>query len=640
MIIYDEETKDLVIPNGFEAKTKETMRLQGKSVIISDIETTITPDEGFDGLARVDVDATDIHRRAEEEGFERGQVHVRDLMEDLDVDQNGEYATENGYKKVTVNVPDKYDEGYEDGEAKGWEEGYAKGDLDGYNKGYSDGKVDGEVDGKEEGIRIGKEAQKAEDDAKITPSITFTENGEYEADYGFKKVIVDVQGVQPEPEVAALTLNSTYIPLNYIPSNRTKVVTKMRFNGAQNDLKMIFGVFSTGAAPSFCVWREKTGKISRQYNKLNGSTGYTLDVDTDVEIGYGKDGLIVDGVKIADNNTTVFNCDTPIYVGYESGYSNINWVGNTTFYSFKVYEDDVLVLDLVPEINASGYGCLKDTLTGTIYNAVDETKAIPVTESDYKRGYADGEEAQKAKLTNLTATENGTYEKEDGYKKVVVNVPQGIDTRIAGSVRVPAGRYICLEPTDGDWDYFHRNQRFEFEWTVLENSNAVLLEADEDYGVYLRWRENTLVLDTEFDDGMAVSIPFDDAVYPVKIKCIFDGYNAVNAYSKGSVIMEDAAGNFVTEKWDKLVYEAPDGTREFYMFGHDDDADRGWNDIDTIFGYLKIYDLNATTHIPERLTHYLRFSPAQNTIVDLVGNFEVVNTYVRQGAGEFTPLFD
>ena len=38
-------------------------------------------------------------------------------------------------------------------------------------------------------------------------------------------------------------------------------------------------------------------------------------------------------------------------------------------------------------------------------------------------GYADGVAAQKSKLQDITITRNGTYDREDGYKHIVVNVP-------------------------------------------------------------------------------------------------------------------------------------------------------------------------------------------------------------------------
>ena len=41
----------------------------------------------------------------------------------------------------------------------------------------------------------------------------------------------------------------------------------------------------------------------------------------------------------------------------------------------------------------------------------------------YNRGYNEGEIAQKAKLTGITITENGTYSREDGYNEITVDVP-------------------------------------------------------------------------------------------------------------------------------------------------------------------------------------------------------------------------
>lgn len=42
----------------------------------------------------------------------------------------------------------------------------------------------------------------------------------------------------------------------------------------------------------------------------------------------------------------------------------------------------------------------------------------------YEDGFASGEAVQKSRLTEETVTDNGVYERTDGYKKVVVNVPQ------------------------------------------------------------------------------------------------------------------------------------------------------------------------------------------------------------------------
>ena len=47
-----------------------------------------------------------------------------------------------------------------------------------------------------------------------------------------------------------------------------------------------------------------------------------------------------------------------------------------------------------------------------------------VTQSDYQSGFTDGVEFQKRKLEITAVTENGRYIREDGYSEVVVDVPQ------------------------------------------------------------------------------------------------------------------------------------------------------------------------------------------------------------------------
>ena len=61
-----------------------------------------------------------------------------------------------------------------------------------------------------EGYNSGKQAQKAIDDAKITPTLTVIENGQYTANYGYKKVIVDVPQSGDCSEAIAIAYQSGY----------------------------------------------------------------------------------------------------------------------------------------------------------------------------------------------------------------------------------------------------------------------------------------------------------------------------------------------------------------------------------------------------------------------------------------------
>lgn len=75
----------------------------------------------------------------------------------------------------------------------------------------------------------------------------------------------------------------------------------------------------------------------------------------------------------------------------------------------------------------NGYsGKTQDDIWNNGYNSgyTDGQGVEPDCSEAYESGITEGIRQQKAKLTNLTATTNMTYERTDGYKKVVVNVAQ------------------------------------------------------------------------------------------------------------------------------------------------------------------------------------------------------------------------
>ena len=152
---------------------------EDKEVEIIDKTTIITTDEGYDGLKSVMVNATPLYDIAFNEGFESGGKTQKELLETIEVTENGTYTKEDGYNEVIVNVPDlngSYDDGYETG--------------------YADGKEDGKSD------------QKA-----LLTDITINKNGIYTKEDGYNKITVDVGVVKTVPNGITFRDNtSTEIP--------------------------------------------------------------------------------------------------------------------------------------------------------------------------------------------------------------------------------------------------------------------------------------------------------------------------------------------------------------------------------------------------------------------------------------------
>ena len=130
-----------------EVKLDESVQ-DVKNISISTIETTVLPDDGFNSMGKVDVNAQPLYDNAYHIGHTEG-----------------------------------YNEGLESSYQVGYDDGYSVGNEEGYNSGYNVGNEDGYKQGKTDGINTQK--------SKLE-TISITNNGTYEREDGYNKIIVDV----------------------------------------------------------------------------------------------------------------------------------------------------------------------------------------------------------------------------------------------------------------------------------------------------------------------------------------------------------------------------------------------------------------------------------------------------------------
>lgn len=123
-----------------------------------------------------------------------------------------------------------------------------------------------------------------------------------------------------------------------------------------------------------------------------------------------------------------FNAETIQYNRGENVY--INSPLNANLEDVRTITIDVPNYTIYP---SEGYDAMKEVVVDAqpVYdNGYNEGENIGYnsgyTAGDidgYNRGYNEGETDQKAKLTGITITENGTYSREDGYNEITVDVP-------------------------------------------------------------------------------------------------------------------------------------------------------------------------------------------------------------------------
>ena len=201
MVVYTEEDKELVIPVGLGNFGSESggssARLQNKSVTQNTQTASYGPDAGYDGISKINVDATPYGNAKEHQGYNRG------------------YTTGWG-----EGYPQGVNDGFVSGHESGYTDGYAEGEVVGQARGYVIGHTSGVTDGI------------AEQKAKLQ-SATFESNGTYTREDGWSAVTVDVKSNLTVADVRLNSIQQTFYKDNLVqgPNGETA------YGGNLNDFK-------------------------------------------------------------------------------------------------------------------------------------------------------------------------------------------------------------------------------------------------------------------------------------------------------------------------------------------------------------------------------------------------------------------
>ena len=152
MIVFDRKEKEIKVPEGLGNinLTVIDANLEDRTVEINEVETTILPSSGYNGMSSIQIDAQPVYDNGYNEGenigynsgytagdidgynrgYNEGETEQKDKLVGIEITENGTYTREDGYNEVVVNVPDlngSYDEGYDVGKVDGYDSGYTAG---------------------------------------------------------------------------------------------------------------------------------------------------------------------------------------------------------------------------------------------------------------------------------------------------------------------------------------------------------------------------------------------------------------------------------------------------------------------------------------------------------------------------------
>ena len=157
------------------------------------------------------------------------------------------------------------------------------------------------------------------------------------------------------------TTDAQYIDTGFVPNNNSRVVADF-VSTAESGYNDVLGCRNTTSSRGF-AFSTTTTKWRFGYGRTV-ETSAPWDTDRHI-VDMNKNVLSLDGTVIHTAETTEFTCPYSLCLGAIQGSSM--YLGQTRFYSCKIYDNDTLVRDFVPCINPDGEVGMYDVLNGVFY---------------------------------------------------------------------------------------------------------------------------------------------------------------------------------------------------------------------------------------------------------------------------------
>lgn len=163
-----------------------------------------------------------------------------------------------------------------------------------------------------------------------------------------------------------------HINTGYNPKSTTRVVLCATINSGDGSDRCLFGARNTINSSEFTLWikGQSTTSITSKYGADSVTAEFTSGLLGRHVFDKNRDKLYIDSRLVIDNADSTFSTSYPLYLfeNNNAGYQSALQCDGYIHYC-RIYEDDVLVRDLVPCKNSSGVAGLYDLVNGVFYQS-------------------------------------------------------------------------------------------------------------------------------------------------------------------------------------------------------------------------------------------------------------------------------
>lgn len=159
-----------------------------------------------------------------------------------------------------------------------------------------------------------------------------------------------------------------YIDTGFVPNNNTRVVLDFQELAHTSNWRCIFGSRDTASSTNiYSLWVNNTNKLGAYYNDGVGVYFPSSVVTTNrLCVDFNK-GVVTVGEQTVNCGTKTFSIIYTMYLfGSHTG-GTLEQGSTIKVYSCQIYDNDVLIRNYVPIIDANGEACLYDKLNHVYY---------------------------------------------------------------------------------------------------------------------------------------------------------------------------------------------------------------------------------------------------------------------------------
>lgn len=159
-----------------------------------------------------------------------------------------------------------------------------------------------------------------------------------------------------------------YIDTKYICGNDVRIETEFEYLQIDSVFRCIYGKQTRTAAEDAITVSQAVNYTVQAYWRTN-LTPFTLEKDRRYKMLQSQNALVLDGVDYGGWSSSITRSQLTMYLMARNNNGSAGNFFKGRIYGFKIYESNILAMDLIPVLDSSKVPCFYDKISNELlYN--------------------------------------------------------------------------------------------------------------------------------------------------------------------------------------------------------------------------------------------------------------------------------